>query len=243
MTVIVPTRSTYRHGVYVPGEDDYVVGSNASWAGAEPDGVIFCHAAGGSTELVTTNTNQLTLVRLMGLSATTHVGDLGGNPFGNATGVARIQAAIDHLRAEWGQVGPVVLVGISQGFINAAVYALNNPTEVKAIAGIVPGIDLADLRTRDPGIAALIDAAYPPTYDDVTDGPTHSPIRFADQLDPDMPVHLWGSANDPYVTPASIQAFIAARPQTEFTNLGNAGHSMGGSTLAVAAWVEQWTTP
>lgn len=243
MTIVVPTRSTYRNDVYAPGEDDYIVGPVSSWAGENPHGVIFCHAAGGTADAVMKNTNQLTLLRVMGgWGATVHCGDLGGTPFGNdAVGLPSMEAAAAELDS-WG-VGPEkVLVGISQGFVMAAVYALNHPENVKAIAGIVPGIDLADLRTRDPLLTTMIDAAYPPTYNDAVDGPRHSPIRFADELDPDLPIHLWGSSNDPFVTPASVQAFIAARPQTEFTDIGPAGHSLGGATLAIAAWVEQFTT-
>jgi hypothetical protein len=242
MTIVVPLRSSYGNGRYMPAEDDYVVGAVRSWALNQPAGVIYCHAAGGTTDAVVKNTPNLTMIRLMGLSATVHVGDLGGNPFGNdPVGVPEVAAAVAYLRAEWGQSGPVVLVGVSQGFVNAANYALRFPSEVAAIAGVVPGIDLADLRTRDAGIATMIDAAYPPVYDDVTDGPTHSPVQFAGDLDPDTPIHLWGSSNDPFVVPATVAAFVAARPQTGFTNIGAVGHSIGGSGFAVAAWVEQFT--
>lgn len=235
-------RTTFGKDRYAAGEYDYIVGTSRSWARTQPNGVIFCHAGSGTATSVAIDANLRTLLATLGRHATVHAGDLGGSTFGNDTGVTRVEQDRAYLRATWGQAGPLVLVTASMGFITATNYALRHPTEVAAIGAVVPGIDLADLMTRGAGIPELIDAAYPPGYNDTTDGPLHSPIQFVADLDPDLPIHLWTSSNDPYAFPATADAFVAARPQTGRTNLGALGHTgVQVATPAVTAFVEQYT--
>lgn len=230
-------QTSFAKNRYVAGENDVVFYT----APKRPRGVIFCHSAGSSARHVNASAKHRALLGALAQHATVHAGDLGGNPFGNPLGVTRIGQAIDSLRRDRGQVGPVVLVGQSMGAANALNYALRYPDEVAAVVGIVPGLDFADLHARAPFIARYLDKAYPPVYDDATDGPDRSPIRFATRLPTGLPIHLWSSSNDPYAVPATARAFVTARPQTGLTDMGKVGHSLGNCRDGVVTFVNQFT--
>jgi pimeloyl-ACP methyl ester carboxylesterase len=224
---------------YTIGEEDVIAGAIHSWAGDQPNGVIYCHGGNDLAASVMTEVAQRDIVTAVARHATVHAGDLGGNTFGNNTGLARVEEAVAYLRAEWGQDGPLGFIGGSMGFITSTVYALNHPEDVLFIAGIIPGIDLADLYIR--GYAGMIDAAYPPAYNDATDGPTHSPIQFVDDLSDELPIHLWTASDDLEAVPATADAFVAARPQTGRTDLGALGHTDAAVAAAVSdvvAWAQ-----
>lgn len=233
-------RSTFGDNRYVAGEDDAVLGTAQSWAGTRQAGVIYCHGANNNTETVIAEAEKRQVLYGLARYATVHVGDLGGDTFGNDTGITRVGQAIAYLRAEWGQSGPVALVGSSMGAIVALAYTLAHPDEVLAVAGIIPGLDIADLYTRGMGIPEDIDAAYPPAYDDETDGPTHSPVRFAADLPADLPIALWTASNDALAVPATADEFVSLRPQTERTDLGALGHTdaaIGAAAEGVALFI------
>ena len=230
-------RSTYGLDRYVAGESDIVFGTTDTWLLNEPQGVIYCHGSGDTDESVIGWPGQFGMINRLARHATVHVGDLGGQTFGNDTAITRIGQAITYLRAEWGQYGPVVLVGVSMGALGALAYTLANPTEVAAVALVIPGLTL-DGAEGGP-YEGPIDAAYPPAYDSVTDGPTHSPIQFADDLDPDIPIHMWTSSDDPITLPADADAFVAARPQTGRTNVGALGHD-DDPVIAAGPALAQW---
>ena len=165
--------------------------------------------------------------------------DLGLQAFGNDTHVARIADAITYLEANWGTSGCVVLVGGSMGALGALGYARLHPEKVRAVAAIIPGLDLADLMLR--GAAADINTAFGGTYNDSTHGPTHSPVKYAASMDATVPVHLFTASDDTIAVPATATAFVTARPQTMRTDLGALGHSEAAVTASipkVAAWLK-----
>lgn len=238
------TRTSYGQSRYVAAEFDGVYGEPASFCNAQPNGIIYCHGSGGTAATVYADTNvQRPLINQIAADATVSAADLGGQTFGNNTAITRIGQAVTYLRSTWGQSGPVVLVAGSMGVLGAMSYTLANPTEVAAIAGVIPGLDLADLMLR--GAAADINAAYPPGYNDGTDGPTHSPVQFAGSLPAGLPIKLWTSSNDTICVPATADAFVAARPQTERENLGALGHTdaaIVAATASMVAFVDQHTS-
>lgn len=226
-------RTTFGTSRYHTGEDDVVFGTAASWSGEQPAGVIFCHGANESAVISYADDAQNSIQRGIAEHATVHLGDLGGtNTWGNDTAIDRTDSAKAYLEADWAQVGPVPLIGISMGVLTAMAYALANPTKVLCIAAVIPALDLNDLKVNR-GLAAAIDPAYGGTYDNATDGPTHSPVMFADDL-PDIPIRLWTASNDPVCVSSTADAFVAARPATERVDLGALGHS----DAAVAAAVD-----
>lgn len=221
-------------GRYVANEDDVVLGTVKSWTGQQPTGVVFCHGSGDT--VVQPFRDQVSLLYGLARQATVHLGDLGYETFCNDLAITRVGQAIAHLRSSWGVVGPVALVGMSMGAGNALTYALHHPEDVACVAGVIPLTDLVDAMTRiDP---AGINAAYGGAYNDAIHGPTHNPIRFAADLPADMPIHLWSAGSDPF-TPASVtQAFVTARPQTGFTDVGAWGHTDAAVSAAASGIVQ-----
>lgn len=196
-----------------------------------PRGLVFFHGSGQTATTTLTTPETDTMLRQLGRTQTVFVGDFALQSWANPAGILRAVDGLDYMTASLGVVEPFIFVAGSMGFALAAAVALALPARVKAIAGIIPLTDIADVRLR--GAAASVDAAYPPAYNDVTDGPTHSPIQFAAGLPADLPIHLWTCSDDPIVPPATADAFVAARPQTGRTNLGALGHS--NAALAAAA--------
>lgn len=189
--------------------------------------LVWCHGQGG-TALGDYLGFGSGILRHLAQNYTIVAADLGFNTFGNDTGMARVQAAIDYLDLP----GPVTLVGASMGACVALNYATRNPETVRAVAGIIP---LVDLNIPDGhGSKAQLNLAYPPAYDDANpEHRAHNPMHFADQLP--MPVSLWTSSDDPAVPPATADAFVAARPQTKrvvFGAFGHAGVNVAGPLVA-----------
>lgn len=230
-------RGSQGFGRYVAGEEDFVFGTVRSWLGEQPLGIIFCR--GSNTPAANGARDCGPMMNALGRIATMHTGDLGGNTFGNSLLITRVNQAIDYLHDQWGQEGPVVMVGASMGFCSAANYALLYPENVIALAGIIPLTDIQDAYTRNAASRPDIDAAYPPTYDDAVDGPAHSPVRFALDLPEDLPIHLWSSTNDPLTPASTAQAFVDVRPQTGLTSLGALGHTPA-AINAAAPMVQTW---
>ena len=133
-------RSTLGKGLSAPGETEAVIGSNLSWLGEQPAAVIFCH--GADDLAIDPFRDQYALLRGIAPYATVHVGDLGGNTWANDVGVARVRAAVLHLREKWGHTGKVALIGMSMGHAVACAYAKAYPGEVACIAGVIPLVDM-----------------------------------------------------------------------------------------------------
>lgn len=219
----------------VPAEQVYVAGRHP-WAGRPP--LILCHGATDNAASIATVAGFNALVTALAADHLVVAADLAGNAFGNATSDARITDAITYARS-LGAVGKPRLIGISMGAAAALNYARPRASEVVAVAGIIPALDLADLKTNR-GMGALIDAAYPPAYDDATHGPTRSPVRYAAELAQILPVCLWTASNDPYAVPATADAFVNARPQTGRISVGALGHTPAAVAAAapqIAAWL------
>ena len=158
---------------------------------------------------------------------------LGGDTFANPTGVIRVEQArlaVQDLNVEADRIG---LIGSSMGAAVSLAYARAYPQRVKYVAGTVPLMDLKRARDENVlGLGAAFDAAYGGEYDDVSQGPNHNPVRFAQQLPVDLPIRLWTSSNDTVTPPSTAQEFKTLRPQTEVTNMGAVGHSQAASQWA-----------
>jgi|GEM_PF-6265817 len=214
------------------GETDIIWDRNV-YPGRSTKSVIFFHGSGDTATTVYTKPDFQNLCRLIAYSHRTLAADFGGQTFGNDTAITRGHEAVTWLQAN-GSTGTVGIVAASMGMANALAYTLAHPENVACVAGIIPLLDLASIIPL--GYGDDLDAAYPPTYDDGIDGPAHSPIHFAASLPVDLPIGLWTSSNDDLALPATATAYVAARPQTERTDLGALGHT-GTAVTAAAAGV------
>lgn len=225
-------RSSLGDDRYVVGENDYVLGTAETFAKQQPKAVLYAHGSGTNLLGVAGSSNQLVMLNALARHLTVHAGDYGLEAWGNDTGVARLHAAVTYLQAEWGVDAPVAIVAASMGFTNALNYARVHPENVTCIAGIIPCVDIKNI--YDLGAQAVIDAAYPPTYNDATIGQTHSPIHIVENelIDDNLPIHLWTVPNDATTVPATADAFVATRPQTGRTILAPVGHTTDAVRIA-----------
>lgn len=238
--------SEFGAGLVFAGEKHYVRGpQRAFW----PKGslrpaplALYLHGATGTALSNVQDPYEMNLLRRLATRYLVLAADWGGDTYANDTGIARVAAGIANARAKYNvDSDPVMLVGMSMGNAVGMAYTKANPGDVRAIAGMIPGLDLNDVDVNNRGgLAAAMNAAYGGDYVDSVHGPDHSPVRFAADLPADLPIRLWTSTNDTYIPPAVQDAFFAARPQTVRTSLGAAGHSTAsitGREAEIAAWV------
>lgn len=225
------------------GEGFYLRGpANAWWDVMRPAPLlIYCHGATGTAATVAGDVNETKLLRLLSRRFLVLVSDWGFDTYANDTGIARLVEGIAAARAARNVTAdPAVLVGMSMGFGVAAAYTLANPTQVRAIAGMIPLSDLNDVVVNNRGgLASAVHAAYGGAYSNTVHGPTHNPLLLAPDLPVDLPIRLWSSSNDTFVPPSTTDALVTARPQTVRTNMGAKGHStasIAGSQQAIADW-------
>lgn len=229
----IATRSVTGQGYSptAPLEYQYVVGSTKAWTGRRPP-LIYCHGSGETAQTASAasaaKAGQWAILTALAQHYFVIAADLGLQAWGNDAHVARIDEARLYLES-LGASGPVTLVGGSMGNLGAMGYLRQYPTRVRKLAGVIPCVDLAAVY---PLASADIDAAYGGAYNDAVHGPTHSPVQYAATLAPTTPIHLFTSSNDPVCYPSTADAFVAARPATERTDLGALGH---GETAAGAA--------
>jgi pimeloyl-ACP methyl ester carboxylesterase len=216
-------RLSYELGRYTAGEYDGVLGTVKTDLHTETRGIVFCHGSGGLAA------DALLLSRMLlheiSRTATVHVGDLGGQTWGNDIAVTRIGEAVTLLKNTYGCT-KIALVGASMGGLNALNYIVRESDELECAVLLIPATDLVSLRAN-PWITVRwpeIDAIYgAPPNEDYTG---HNPVDFADEIDPDFPMKIWWSNNDPLVYPYTIANFLAARPQTEHFDMGAVSHDV-----------------
>ena len=222
-----------------PTEWHYLAGTAKAQLGLKPP-LIYCHGSGDTAQTILAKTGQKPLLDALAQNYAVIACDLGYQAFGNDTHVARIIEAVTYLEQTWGTRSRITLVGGSMGCLGALGYTRLYPTKVRAVAGIIPGLDLADLMLR--GAAADINAAYGGAYNDATDGPTHSPVQYAASLSSSIPIRLWTANNDTIAVPATAAAFVAARPATFRTDVGALGHSEAAVTASITSVIDWLAT-
>lgn len=219
-------RSSTGQGQYVASEWSITTGTAASWLGLQPP-CIYAHGGGITAfTLWGTQPDQMATVRALAEAFTVSVADLGGDLWGSDTHVSRIASLDTYLQGNiWLCAEPVVLVGASMGALGVLGRALTTPARVAGVVCVIPALDLNDIHANNRGgSAASINTAYGGAYDNATMGPTHNPVEYAGDLDPDLPIHLFTSSNDTLALPATADAFVTARPQTTRTDMGAVGH-------------------
>jgi hypothetical protein len=229
-----PVRTNFGYDRAANAEWDWIAGPLEAWTepGTVP-GLIYAHGATGTATKVLQQDQEYQLLYELARHFVVVVADLGYDTFCNDTAITRIGLARQYLQEPhvWtgkpmAKPGKVILAGGSMGAGNSLAYARANPTHVAAVAALIPFVDIQDVVTNNRlGLADDINTAYGGHYDDAVHGPTHSPVRFAASMDPDIPIHLWTASNDPATVPATATEFVALRPQTGRTNVGALGHT------------------
>lgn len=213
---------------YVASEWDALFVTTASLGALRP-WLVWCH--GNNATALADYTNYNSVFRLLAQRFNVLVADLGGNTFGNDTGIQRVGQLLDYYNAS-----SAYFLGASMGASVAINYAVRFPTRVNGIACVIPALQFNDVDSSHPAYNEL-NLAYPPAYNEETHGPDYNPVQIADQLPSDMPVALWTSSNDTTTPPSTADEFVAVRPQTERTVFGAYGH--GGITVA-APLINEW---
>ena len=230
-------------GEYVAGENHYLVQRRRGPGDAQKPPLIFCHQHQASAVAVAAATYYQTLLRALAEDFTVVACDLGWtgsgcDVWGNPTHVARIGQARTFLSGR-GSTGNVTLVATSMGNLGAMNYAKANPSVVAALAGIVPALSLASLKTVNSGAyAACIDSAYGGTYSDASNGPTSSPYVYrASYPIAQVPTAIWTTPDDAICLPAWSTSFAAATGCKNYSLVDGNGDGYGHTETAIAAAV------
>lgn len=142
--------------------------------------------------------------------------------WGNSVMRTRITDALAYARANQGlSAEPVFLFAASMGSLCALNWARFNPSEVAALALLIPAVDVQDLHANDRGgNAASIEAAFGGAPPD-SENPAKNAADHAR-----MPVKLWYSTDDVLVIPQTVEDFAAGVGESaELRSLGDQGHS------------------
>lgn len=172
--------------------------------------------------------------------------DMGGTlTWGNDTARNRMIDGATYVRTRGASASKdLVIAGASAGAPTGLYWALNNLTDVAAIALIVPTVDMADIYDNNRnGLAASISTAWGTGAAWEAAEPTRNPINYADDLAA-IPIGIWYAPDDTTVVPATVTAFAAAHGNTTLTSMGNVGHTLPTSALTeMAAWLAATAAP
>lgn len=177
-------------------------------------GVIVCHGAGGkAADWTRSSDGTMRLLSLLARSgATCWVGDFGGEQtWGNDLSMTRLDAAHAALVAMGCEQG-VALIGASMGHLAAVRWATDNPTLVRCVAGLIPAVDIEDMRARDVlGAASDIEAAWGITTG--TPVPARGvPLGRVGEMA--APWRAWFGEDDTITTAAAVRSYADAIGQS-----------------------------
>ena len=135
-----------------------------------------------------------------------------GNLWANDNAYSFIDAMKTYLQgSEVGaRAGKIVVVGLSQGALNALAYAGRYPEKVAAVQAYLPNTSLAATKAA-AGYTASLNSAYGGNYTDATYGAQHSPeIMMNLATNPyTMPINLVYASDDPVIPFSYPNAFAS----------------------------------
>lgn len=144
--------------------------------------------------------------------------------WGNSTAQNRTDDVLAWARTTFGASNrPAVMLGGSEGAVDALTYAYVNPAKVACVVGLIPLIDLQEAREQDiQGLRGTIDTAWGVTY----------PAALPSGADPmtaghqatlaTIPIQLWYATDD--AVSANITAFRNGTG-CDIRPVGPTGHS------------------
>lgn len=242
-------QATYGTGysTAAPGEHQALLTANNYRPDNTRMGIVYCHSWGAVTSIAaypysgTSLYVPIMLQRLAECGWPVIVADLGLDTWGSDTGIARVTEAKAYLQGVGGaKAGKVGIVAWSMGGAVSMAWMRANPTLVQAAYLMQPVSDLNDLVVNNrSGGASSVNAAYPGgVYTDATDGPNHSPVKFAAQL-AGIPMKIISASDDAVVIPSTV-ATVAAATGAQ-TSILTGGHGDGTLSkidpLDVSSWL------
>lgn len=193
--------------------ENYVLMSPKSRGVAKP-GIIYSHGAGELCAGFMTQPRGAIYTALVMAGYTVLSCDNGGaQTWGNDTAVGRIDEAYTFLQSRAGVLpGPVVVIGQSMGAQNSLIYTKTNPSKVKCCIGMIPVIDVTDIRTNNRGgLQATIDGCYSGGWSEATYGATKNPATIAAAGGyAGRRIQLWYGDTDVLCLPALAASFVSA---------------------------------
>lgn len=195
-------------------------------------GVLYCFGYGGDAMEPRDAVNKAGIYNIMDAIANNGnpvlSADLGGNLWGNDTAISRMDAAANYLQTVMNAAyGPIMIVGESMGHTTAMAWTRVNRSRVAAVVGTIPVCDLNDIYGQVT-YTAPINAAYPPSYNNATQGPTHNPLVMAQAgAFAGLPWRGYSISDDTVATYSKVGAMANAigATATAVTLPGTGGHS------------------
>lgn len=207
-------------------------------------GVVICHGRSGVAAHGATATSQgFPCAQAFAAQGPTLYPDLAGaTTWGNDASQTKLGDAITYLQGTLGaKAGKVGLVAISMGALPALNYALANPTQIAAIALLIPVTDLQYIYDNDAAIATECDTAYTNAAGFAAAVATHDPNQnTAAFVATAIPVKMWRSSDDTTAWTARQDAYATAIGCAK-VDLGAVGHTALAVTPAdVVSWVSPY---
>lgn len=135
----------------------------------------------------------------------------GAQTWGNDTAQSRITAVYNAVQSTPGvTTGKALLMAQSMGFLNAIIWAKNNPDKVAAVVGFFGVINLTDVHATPGGYDTLINTAYGEAYTEAKFGATRNPLTMArNGAIPAIPIQFWYGLDDLLCKPQFAREFVA----------------------------------
>lgn len=206
----------YGRGLAHEDELFFLSGPDAAfWKARKPvPSILYCHGAGG---IVLSKENNAKVIRELSRAGfLVLVSDWGGKTFGYTPSNSRVEEGRIALQQfNVNPDAPIGILGISMGATVGLNYTRINQDKVGYFGGIIPLLDLENLKIRNPSdLGDSLDNAFGGSYSDAVHGQYYSPVRYASTLRTDLPVHLWIGANDNVIPRSTSTAFMAAHSNT-----------------------------
>lgn len=135
--------------------------------------------------------------------------DAGGqSTWANNSAMNAIDGAFSYLNQKYG-FNKVSLLGQSMGGLNSLIWSNRNTDKVSCVSTMISVIDINDVKNRDPGYGAAIDAAYGGSYSDAMYGDTNNPMLMADNgiFNESIKYQMWYGVSDGLCIPDIARRF------------------------------------
>lgn len=155
-------------------------------------------------------------------------GEMAGNAFHNATGMARMSTALTSIASIGGVTsGECYLVGASMGGGMSVQWAKQNLTKARAIYNLMPLCDLNDIYVNNKGgLRASIETAWGVSYPTALPAESNLLTGATAIRDAQIPVRMIYSDADALITVSSINAMATALGATAIEHdPANWGHT------------------
>lgn len=224
-----PRPALRRYGTGYTGSEAYELLTPPGWRrDASRRAVVFCHGGGGLAYTWSYYLPQLEALAVAGHPVIST--DMGGDTWGNDTGQTRVGQSWTFAQTAFGaKTDKMILVGDSMGGAVALNYAMNNPSNVSAIALTRPVIGLDDIHDNNRGgFQSAINTAYTDstTWESVKG--THDPsLNTSTHNTNAIPTRIWSGQADTKCLWSIAQTFDAAVGSCDLAELvGEVDHGV-----------------